>query len=296
MVATANALVDLLRVKQADTDLFIGAHPNTRLQRTFGGQVMAQALMAAYGTVREDQIAHSLAGYFLKAGVTTQDIEYIVDRVLDGRSFATRMVRAVQGDTVIFSLFASFHMIEDGLEHSDVVPLYAPWPQECPPLADVMNARFGHSELWDEWNALDVRFAGDSGASHQIPRGNHSAHMRVWVRTTGRLPDDHRIHHAVMAYLSDITLLSVSTVPHEVNFTSSRMMVRSITHSMWFHRPFRADDWMLYDQISPSASMSLGYSTGRLFQNEVMIGSASQEGLIRVLREDSTKGGLVRSA
>ncbi|MFB9619429.1 acyl-CoA thioesterase domain-containing protein [Brooklawnia cerclae] len=291
MPATTAELIELLHVVPADDDLFIGPHLSTHLQRTFGGQVLAQALMAAYATVRDEQVAHHLGAYFLRPGVADQDIEYVVDRVRDGRTFASRLVIAMQDGRVIFWMSASFHVPEDGLEHSDPLPQPAPLPEECPSLRDVMVERFGASELWNEWNALDVRFAGDSGASHQITPRVHSSHLRVWVRTTDAMPDDLRLHQAVMAYLSDITLLSASVVPHAVNFTSPRLMVRSIDHTMWFHRPFRADQWILYDQISPTASSSLGYSTGRLFQNGIMVGSASQEGLIRVLPETTEISG-----
>lgn len=289
--ATTAELIQLLHVVPADDELFIGPHLSTHLQRTFGGQVLAQALMAAYATVRPEQVAHHLGAYFLRPGEADQDIEYVVDRVRDGRSFASRLVVAMQEGRVIFWMSASFHVPEHGLDHSDPVPSPVVPPEDCPSLREVMIDRFGVSDLWNEWNALDARFAGDSGASRQITARVHSSHLRVWVKTTEPMPDDIRLHQAVLAYLSDITLLSASVLPHAVSFTSPRLMVRSIDHTMWFHRPLRADNWILYDQISPTAASSLGYSTGRLFQDGIMVGSASQEGLIRLLPEGAETPG-----
>ena len=134
-----------------------------------------------------------------------------------------------------------------------------------------------------EWDALDVRVAGDSSRGGGVEARNHSAHMRVWVRTTEAMPDDLALHQAVLAYLSDMTLLSVATVPHEVAFLSPTLQVASIDHAMYFHRPVRADQWLLYDQVSPSASYALGFSTGRLFQGDALVASCSQEGLMRVV-------------
>lgn len=266
--------------------LYRGPQPRTELQRTFGGQVLAQSLVAAYRTV-PSRTCHSLNAYFLRPGNVEKPIIYDVEKLRDGAAFSSRRVVARQGGKTIFSMNASFHELEDGLEHSDPTPPGVAEPEQCPSLFDVMAQRFGStSPLWKEWDALDVRFAGDSGRSHVIPTGAHGAHMRVWVRTSDRLPDDPRLHQAVLAYLSDMTLLSVSTVPHEVAFLSSKMQVASIDHAMWFHRAMRCDEWVLYDQVSPSASHALGFSTGRLLQGGQLVATCSQEGLIRVVGTD----------
>ncbi|NLA30044.1 MAG: acyl-CoA thioesterase II, partial [Propionibacterium sp.] len=174
-----------------------------------------------------------------------------------------------------------FHGLEPGLDHADPMPTEVPTPDKCPRLVDVMDARFGAHSIWHEWDALDVRFAGDSSPGGSIKQGRHVASMRVWVKTEGELNDDFRIHQAVLAYLSDLTLLSVSTVPHPVVFMSSQLQTASIDHAVWFHRDFRADDWLLYDMFSPSASSALGFSNGRLFQHGKLVASCAQEGLIR---------------
>lgn len=284
MPATTAELVELLELNRQDESVFTGHHPQTIMQRTYGGQVLAQALNAAYATVPHGRIAHSLQAYFLRPGSVGSDIAYRVDRVRDGKTFSTRRITARQDDE-IFTMSASFHAIETGLDHSDPMPLEVPGPDECPTLVEVMDARFGAQPIWREWDALDVRFVGDSSSGGSIKPGRHVASMRVWARTHGPLPDDLRIHQAVLAYLSDLTLLSVSTVPHPVVFLSHELQTASIDHVMWFHRKFRADRWLLYDMFSPSASHALGYSSGRLFQDGRLVASCAQEGLIRPVDE-----------
>lgn len=284
MPQTTAELVDILDLEEIEPDLYRGQQPDTTWQRTFGGQVLAQSLVAAQRTTDEDRECHSLHAYFMKGGRTDAPIIYDVEKLRDGRSLSIRRVLARQGGETIFALNASFHVDEGkGLAHSDPMPPNVPAPEDCPTLGEVMGERFGTETVLSEWDALEVRFAGDSGHSKAIPAGAHQAHMRVWVRTTSALPDDPALHQAVLAYLSDMTLLSVSTVPHEVLFLSPQMQVASIDHAMWFHRGVRADQWLLYDQVSPSASNSLGFSTGRIMQGGQLVASCSQEGLIRVV-------------
>ena len=280
MPATTAELVDLLKLHRENDSVFTGRHPKTIMQRSYGGRVLAQALQAAYQTVPEDRVVHSLHAYFLRPGSVDSTISYAVDAARDGNTFSTRRVSAEQDDE-IFSMSASFHRLEPGLEHADPMPTNVPAPLDCPTLADVMDARFGAHPIWREWDALDVRFVGDSSPGGSIPPGRHVASMRIWVRTQEPLPDDVRVHHAVLAYLSDLTLLSVSIVPHPVAYVSSQLQTASLDHVMWFHREFRADQWLLYDMYSPSASHALGYSSGRLFQEGRLVASTAQEGLIR---------------
>lgn len=279
--ANTDELVDMLRLRRVSDQFFVGHHPDTVRQRTFGGQVLAQALAAAYGTVPDDRLAHSLHGYFLRPGRVGADITFHVESTRDGKSFSTRRVSGSQRGREIFTLSASFHRSEPGLEHHDPMPTDVPAPEDCPVLGDVMAQRFGPNPHWDECDALEVRFIGDSSPGGTIPEGRHVAAMRVWLRASGRLPEGQALHHEVLTYMSDLTLLHVSTVPHPVAFRSSELQIASIDHVMWFHRPFRADEWMLYDMFSPSASQALGYSSGRLFQNGELIASCAQEGLIR---------------
>ena len=272
------ALLDLTRFGEMS---FVAPHPRTRMQRTYGGQVLAQALTAAYQTVPHDRVAHSLHAYFLRPGAADDDMRFNVQAMRDGNTFTTRRVEAFQEEREIFIGSASFHGLEPGLNHAEPMPADVPVPDECPRLVDVMDTRFGSHSIWHEWDALDVRFAGDSSPGGSIKPGRHVASMRVWVRTEAALPDDLRIHQAVLAYLSDLTLLSVSTVPHPVVFMSNQLQTASIDHAVWFHRRFRADQWLLYDMFSPSASSALGFSNGRLFQEGRLIASCAQEGLIR---------------
>jgi acyl-CoA thioesterase-2 len=276
------ALIDLLDLEEIEVGLFRARQPDTQLQRAFGGQVLAQALIAAGRTVDPARMLHSMHGYFLLPGRTDTTMVYDVEAIRDGRSFSSRRVVARQGGQVIFYLSASFHIAEEGFDHLDPIPEGVPGPDECPRLSDVMAKASGRTpDLWEhEWGALDVRYIGDSRPGGGLVDPEHPARTRVWVRADGDLPDDHRIHQAVLAYASDLTLLSASTVPHGV-LVGVNVQAASIDHAMWFHRPFKADQWLLYDQISPTASGALGLSTGRLFQDGTLVSNVAQEGLIR---------------
>ena len=287
MPETVAELIGLLDLTQTEESVFVGhdGDPQGRLiQRVFGGQVLAQALMAAYRTVAEDRLAHSLGAHFLRAGRVGVPISYAVEHTRDGGSFSTRRVVASQDGREIFSMIGSFHVPETGLNHADLPPGPVTPPEECPPLAEVLGARSQReADAWRrEWGVLDVRFASDTSALSA--RGRSDADMKVWVRAGSELPPDERLHQAVLAYASDLTLLAVSTVPHPVDFAGPAMQVASIDHSMWFHRPARADQWMLYDQVSPSASAGLGFSFGRMFSRDTLVASCAQEGLIRMIR------------
>ncbi len=282
MPRTTAELLGLLELEQLDTDLFRGPQPATVRQRSFGGQVLAQALAAAYRTVSPDRLAHSLNAYFLRPGSPAAPILYLVELTRDGRSFGQRRVIARQAGKSIFSMVCSFHVPEPGLDHADPFPAHIPAPEDCRPATQVLGERSArNAEFWElEWGALETRYVTElPGVEASGP-----AQLQLWIRTEGRLPDDPRVHQMMLAYLSDISLLSVSTLPHPVEFLSARMQAASIDHAMWFHRPVRADEWLLYDQVSPSASGGLGFSQGRLFsQSGVLAASCAQQGLIRVL-------------
>jgi acyl-CoA thioesterase II len=279
-------LIELLDLDQTEEHVFVGPNDRTEgrvFQRVFGGQVLAQALTAAYRTVAAGRVAHSLGAYFLREGDSRLPIAYTVESTRDGGSFSSRRVVASQGRRDLFSMVSSFHEPEPGLTHSDLPPADVAPPEACPPLAEVLGARSRRAvEAWrKEWGVLDVRFASDtSGLS---AAGRSDAAMKVWVRAASELPDDLRLHQAVLAYASDLTLLAVSTVPHPVEFAGPGMQMASIDHSMWFHRPARADEWLLYDEVSPSASAGLGFSFGRMFSGSDLAVSCAQEGLIRML-------------
>ncbi len=247
--------------------------------------MLAQSLMAAMHTVSGNRVVHSLNAYFLRPGDPTIPLTLEVEGLRDGRSISARRVVALQGARTIFQLSASFHAPEPGLSHSSAQPTDVTSPEDSRSMREVMEERFGRQvRRLSEWDALDVRLASPARPS---PEGGM---MRAWVKTQGALPDDPGLHAAVLAYLSDITLLSVSTVQHEVEFTSPTMRAASVDHAMWFHRPFRADNWLLYDMISPSASGARGFCTGRLYQDGLAVASCAQEGLIRVLGESPAPG------
>jgi acyl-CoA thioesterase II len=279
-------LVSLLDLETIEDGLYRGRQPETALQRVFGGQVAGQALVAAVRTVEPDREVHSLHAYFLRPGDTSVPIVYDVERTRDGRSFSTRRVVARQHGRLIFSMTASFQVPEPGLEHQDPMPGVTP-PEDCPELGDVLSGLTGRPrEDWDrEWAALDVRYAGDSRAGGVLHDPDHPALARVWLRAAGKLADDPWLHASVLAYASDLTLLSASVVPHGVFIGDPRLQPASLDHAMWFHRGFRADEWLLYDQVSPSAGGGRGFATGRLFTADGrLVASVVQEGLVRLVR------------
>lgn len=281
MPRTTEELLGLLDLEQLDTDLFRGPQPVTNLQRSYGGQVLAQALAAAYATVPGDRVAHSLNAYFLRPGATTSPILYQVELTRDGKSFTNRRVNARQAGTTIFTMSSSFHELEDGLDHATPFPVDVPPPEQCRPAAEALAELSARTaKVWaSEWGALNARYVTPRG-----PGQDGNAHLQFWIKADGALPDDPRVHQTVLAYLSDISLLSVSTLPHEVEFMSPRMQAASIDHAMWFHRPVKADEWLLYDQYSPSATYGLGFSLGNLFSAEgQLVATCAQQGLIRIL-------------
>ena len=283
MPETVDELIEILDLEQVAENVFLGQDAGSARQRVFGGQVLAQALTAGYRTVPDARVAHSLGAYFLRPGTPGTPISYTVERTRDGGSFSARRVVADQGGRVIFSMVCSFHERESGLDHADRTPEGVLPPLECPPLSEVLGARSRRAAAaWrQEFGVLETRFASDT--STLDPAGHQDAAMKLWVRAESTLPDNPRLHQAVLAYASDLTLLAVSTVPHPVEFGGPNMQVASIDHSMWFHRPARADEWLLYDQVSPSASSGLGFSFGRLFSNGRLAASCAQEGLIRMI-------------
>jgi acyl-CoA thioesterase II len=264
-------LVELLDLEMIDVDLYRGRQPETSLQRVFGGQVLGQALAAASRTVDPERVVHSLHGYFLRPGDTAVPIIYRPEPTRDGGTFSSRRVVASQHGKPIFYMSASFQRPEPGLDHQDPMPEDLVPPEEAPRLATVLEARSGRKASdWDkEWAALDVRLAGLTG--HQF-----------WIRAAGKLPDDPALHACVLAYASDLTLLGASLLPHGIVIGDRRIQPASLDHALWFHREFRADDWLLYDQASPSASNARGFATGRLYtESGQLAASVAQEGLIR---------------
>ncbi|MCW2842109.1 MAG: acyl-CoA thioesterase [Nocardioides sp.] len=282
MPASADELVALLDLEDLDVNLFRGRQSETSLQRVFGGQVAAQALLATARTVEPEYVAHSLHSYFLLPGDTAVPIIYDVERLRDGRSFGTRRVVARQHGRPIYYSTVNFQRVEEGFEHQDVMPDVIP-PEEGIDLGAMFRSRGGGStEEWErEWAALDVRYVGSSRQG--LPEdASRPARARLWIRVNGQLSDDPLEHLAAFTYASDMTLLGSTLVPHGVHISSPGMQVASLDHTVWFHRPFRADEWWLYDQESPSASGGRGLALARVFtQDGVLAASVAQEGLIR---------------
>ena len=282
MPGTADELVQLLDLEDIDLNLFRGRQPNTTMQRVFGGQVAAQALVAATRTVPEQTAIHSLHSYFLRPGDTAVPIVYSVDRVRDGRSFSTRRVLASQHGRPIYGMTASYQVAEDGFDHQDPMP-EVPGPDDSFDVAAAMAApESEHREEWlREWAALDLRHAG-GGRGSGVSGASGPARARYWIKAAQELPAGDLVHQAVLAYLSDMTLLGVTLAPYGLHPSSPGVQAASLDHTIWFHRPFRADEWLLYDQVSPSASGGRGLALGRLFtQDRALVATVAQEGLIR---------------
>ena len=280
---SSKELVELLDLETIDLNLFRGRQPDTMLQRVFGGQVAAQALVAGARTVEPPLVVLSLHSYFVRPGDTAVPIVYDVERIRDGRSFSTRRIMARQHGRPIYLMTASFQKPEEGFDHQDVMP-EVPSPAESMDMRDVVRRR--SSEVADdwmrEWEALEMRAVGDSRPGGRLPNDEHPAQARLWIRINGTLDDEVLTHRAAFTYLSDLTLLGSSLVPHGVPIGSPKVQAASLDHSIWFHRPFRADAWMLYDQVSPSASGARGLAFGRVFTEDgVLVASVAQEGLIR---------------
>ncbi|HEX6246721.1 MAG TPA: acyl-CoA thioesterase II [Nocardioidaceae bacterium] len=283
MPSSARELLDLLDLETIDLNLFRGTQPDTMLQRVFGGQVAGQALVAGARTVEAERVVHSLHSYFLRPGDTAVPIVYDVERIRDGRSFSTRRIVARQHGRAIYYMTASFQVPEEGLEHQDVMP-DVPAPADAVDLGELVSRRSPeYGEAWKrEWAALAVRYVGDSRPGGSIPADEHPSRSRLWIRVNGEIGDDPLLHQAAFTYASDMTLLGSTLVPHNLLVTSPGMQSASLDHTIWFHRPFRADEWLLYDQVSPTAVGGRGLAFGRLFTEDgVLVASVAQEGLIR---------------
>ena len=277
-------LVALLDVEELDVDLFRGMVADTARSRVYGGQVAAQGLIAAVRTVDPEFVTHSLHSYFLLPGDTAVPIIHDVERIRDGRSFATRRVVARQHGRPIYYLTASFQRPEHGLSHQDEMPDVPAPEQGVDVLGQMRSSGAPESDAlaW-EWRALDARHLGTSRRG--LPADpDHPARARMWVRVNDRLSDDPVEHLAAFTYASDMSLLGASIAAHDVQHGDVQMA--SLDHTIWFHRPFRADEWWLYDQTSPSASGGRGLSLARVFTPDgQLVASLAQEGLIRPVRD-----------
>ena len=283
MSSAIEAVLSILDLEPLEVNLFRGRSPQSRWQRVFGGQVIGQALVAACRTV-EGRRPHSLHAYFLLPGDPKVPIIYEVDRIRDGRSFTTRRVVAIQHGRAIFSMSASFHEDEPGLTHQVPMPQVPP-PETLPNDGEIRQRALAHMpeairRYYERERPIDLR---PVEVTRYLGEKFDNGRFHVWIRATGKLPDDPAIHQCVLAYASDMTLLDTTLVPHGRTLFEPDFMGASLDHALWFHRPFRADEWLLYAQDSPNLSGSCGFARGLIFARDgTLVASVAQEGLVRL--------------
>lgn len=280
------ALLDLLSLSadgaQTDEDIFVGHSQPEPRKRVFGGQVLGQSLVAAARTVEPGRLMHSMHGYFLRPGDTEVPITFGVQRLRDGRSFSARRTHAYQNGVPILSLIASFQEPGEGLDHQVEMPQGVPDPESLPSTAELLKG-IDHpvAEAWSHRRPMDIRHVESPVYFEAGPE--KVARNAVWMKTFGPMPDDQNLHRAALAYASDYTLLESVLRRHGLAWSTPGMSVASLDHAMWWHRPLRVDDWLLYVQESPSASGARGLASGRIFNRSgELVATVAQEGMLRV--------------
>jgi acyl-CoA thioesterase II len=263
-------------------DIFTGPSQWMPLGRVFGGQVLAQSIVAATRTVSDDRSIHSMHGYFLRPGDVNYPITFSVDRIHDGRSFSTRRTQAYQNGLPILSMIASFQDEDEGLEHQVAMPQDLPDPESLPNSAATLEeVEHPVAQYWASQRPFDMRHV--PSPIYLSVEGAHVAHQAVWFRSIGDLPDDPALHRAALAYASDYTIMESVMRRHGVAWATPGLKAASLDHAMWWHRPARVDEWLLYTQESPSASGGRGLALGRIFSRDGrLVASVAQEATIRV--------------
>ncbi len=267
---------------RTNEDIFTGPSQWMPLGRVFGGQVLAQSLVAAQRTIPEDRPVHSMHGYFLRPGDAGQPITFSVDRIHDGRSFSTRRTQAYQDGVPILSMIASFQEEDEGLEHQAAMPSGIPEPESLPSAAESLSG-IDHpvANFWATQRAFDLRHI--PSPIYFSVEGDHVPHQAIWVKALGTLPDDPGLHRAALAYVSDYTILEPIMRAHGISWVHPGLKAASLDHAMWWHRSGRVDEWMLYVQESPNARGGRGLSLGRIYSRDgVLLASIAQEGMVRV--------------
>ena len=276
------ALAALLDLERLEGNLYRGQSPATTWQRVFGGQVVAQSLVACQRTAPKGHLVHSLHGYFMRPGDTEVPIIFLVERLRDGRSFSTRSVRAIQHGQPIFIMTASFQVEEDGFQHQDAMP-DVPSPEELASsdiINDSENAPAPVRNYWMRERPIEIR---PVDLENFLWRKKPGGQQNIWIRANGPSPHGRDYQAAFLAYMSDMTLLDATLYPHHSSVFSDRVQAASLDHAVWFHRPFDIDDWLLYSQESPSANGGRGFAHGRIFSRDgTLVASVAQEGLIRI--------------
>jgi len=264
------------------TDSFTAPSLRMPRARVYGGQVLAQSLLAATLSVRPERPLHSVHAYFLRPGDDRANIDFAVDRIHDGRSFSTRRAQAYQSGLPILSLIASFQDHDSGLDHQIDMPDDIPGPGELPSAAEELS-RLDHpmADYWANYRPFDIRHVG--GTLYDVVHGDRVARQSVWMRTHSPLPDDPALHRAAIAWASDYTIFEPAFRRHGIAWATEGLKAASLDHAMWFHREARADEWMLYVLESPSAQGGRSLGTGRIYsQNGILIATVAQEGMLRV--------------
>ena len=289
MTTAVQDLLTILDLEQLEVNLFRGRSPQVGWQRVFGGQVIGQALVAATRTV-EDRAPHSLHAYFLLAGDPKVPIIYEVDRIRDGKSFTTRRVVAIQHGHAIFSMSVSFHADEPGLDHQMPMP-DVPKPDALPTDTEMKERVLPQlpepvRRYYERERPIELR---PVEFGRYLGRKSEDGRFNVWIRATGRLPDDPAIHRCVLAYASDFTLLDTALLQHQRSVFDRDIMGASLDHALWFHRPFRADEWLLYTQDSPNMHGARGFARGLIYAADgTLVASVAQEGLLRLRKPQAT--------
>ncbi len=286
--ADADSVTNLLSVldiagssARTSEDIFTGISQQMPLGRVFGGQVLGQALLAAERTIPEDRAVHSMHGYFLRPGDSTKGITFAVDRIHDGRSFATRRTQAYQEGVPIFSMIASFQDEDPGLEHQLTMPDDIPGPEDLPDVEAHLQGLHPMSKRLFTERPVDLRHV--PSPIYTTVEGEHEPRQAVWMRTRAGMPDDPRLHRAALAYMSDFTIQESVLRAHGVAWATPGLRVASLDHAMWWHRFGRVDEWLLYLQESPSSRGGRGLSTGRVFTREgALVATVAQEIMVRV--------------
>ncbi|WP_308464899.1 acyl-CoA thioesterase [Rathayibacter soli] len=270
---------------RTDEDIFTGDSQWMPHGRVYGGQVLAQALVAAMRTIPDERRVHSMHGYFLRAGDIGVPITFSVDRIHDGRSFSARRTQAYQNGIPILSMIASFQTDADGLDHQVAMPTDLPSPDELPDAAAALiDLDHPIGRYWATQRAFSMRHI--PSPVYLSVEGAHVAHQAVWFKATGPLPDDDALHRAALVFASDYTILESVFRRHGLAWATPGLKVASLDHAMWWHRSGRVDDWLLYAQESPSASGGRGLAQGRIYtKSGVLLASVAQEGMIRLPRE-----------
>ncbi len=265
-------------------DIFVGPSQWMPHGRVYGGQVLAQCVVAATKTMSDDRHIHSLHGYFLRPGDIELPITFSVDRLRDGRSFSTRRVQAFQKGEPIFSMIASFQTLDDGLDHQIEMPSDLPAPEALPSAADPVGAvDHPRAQFWAKARPFDMRHVGSP--IYFSVEGALVAHQAVWIKALAPLPNDQSLHTAALAYVSDYTILESIYRRHGIAWSHPGLSSASLDHAMWFHRPARVDEWLLYVQESPSAQGGRGLALGRIYTRDgLLVATVAQEGMVRVPR------------